>query len=137
MELAVALVDRLQIRGVKLRGGDLAPLEEAVRLLGGQPKRVDYCRHAPGAPRKRPPSASGAFARTSSRESESRRDIVVPHVDEIERMRGRRDLLEIELGDDADRVQDLVELAREALDLLGGERKPREPRNVLHVFSRR
>ena len=51
-------------------------------------------------------------------------------------MRGRRDVGEVELGDDADRVEDRAELLGEALDLLVGQREAREPRDVEHFVSR-
>ena len=45
-------------------------------------------------------------------------------------MRRRRHVREIELGDDADRVEDRAELLGEPLDLLVRQRQPREPRDV-------
>ena len=51
-------------------------------------------------------------------------------------MRRRRHVGEVELGDDADRVEDRAELLGEALDLLVGQRQPREPRDVEHFVSR-
>ena len=50
-------------------------------------------------------------------------------------MGGRRHVGEIELGDDADRIEDRPELLGEALDLLVGQREPREPRDVKHFIS--
>jgi hypothetical protein len=46
------------------------------------------------------------------------RNVLVSDVDEIERMRRRRHALEVELGDDADGVEDLAEVLGEALDLV-------------------
>jgi hypothetical protein len=132
VELRVALGDRLQVRGVELRGGHLAALDERDRVLGGESERVD---HAVGGTRKRSPSRSGAFAKTSSRRATARL-VLVPDVHEVERMRRRRNVGEIELGDDADGVEDRAELLRETLDLLVGQREPREPRDVEHfVFD--
>ena len=51
-------------------------------------------------------------------------------------MRGRRHVGEVELGDDADRVEDRAELLDEAHDFLVGQREPRKPRHVEHFVSR-
>src|SRR5262245_28442355 len=57
-------------------------------------------------------------------EREARERLVVgPHVDERERVRGRLDALEIELGDLPDGLEDHVELLAEALDLLVRQRE--------------
>src|SRR5439155_4520898 len=58
------------------------------------------------------------------------------HVDEIERMRGRRHVVEVELRDLADRLEDRSELPLEAFELILGEREPRELRDVEHLISR-
>jgi hypothetical protein len=50
-------------------------------------------------------------------------------------MRRGRHVPELELGDDADGVQDRAELAGDALDLVVGESEPREPRDVEHLFT--
>ncbi len=72
MELAVPLSDRVEVRRVELGGGDVSPLDEADRLLGGQAERVDDGTHPVGGTRNESPSRAGAFANTSSRESETR-----------------------------------------------------------------
>ena len=61
--------------------------------------------------------------------------VLVPDVDEVERMRGRRHVGEVELGDDADRIEDRSELLGEALDLLVGQREPRKPCDVENFLS--
>jgi hypothetical protein len=43
---------------------------------------------------------------------------------------GRLHVVQIELGDDADRVQDRVQLALERLDLVLCQRQPRQPRDM-------
>ena len=70
VQLAVAFLDCVEVRRPELRARELTLLEELLRSLGGQPQGVDYWRHA--GTRKSPFSASGAFASTSSRGSESR-----------------------------------------------------------------
>ena len=50
-------------------------------------------------------------------------------------MRRRVNVGEIELGDDADGVENRGEFAGEALDLLLGQREPSEPRDVHDLVS--
>ena len=50
-------------------------------------------------------------------------------------MGGRLDVLEVELGDLADRLEDRVQLRTEALDLLVAQREPRQARDVQHFVS--
>ena len=45
VELAVTLGDRVAVGAAQLGGRELLPLEQAGRLLGGQPQGVDYSRH--------------------------------------------------------------------------------------------
>ena len=125
VELAVALVDGGAVRVTELARRDLVPLEKAVRLLGGQPEGVDHSRH--GGTLKSPFSSVGRVRQDIVERQRLVGHVLVPDVHEIERVRGRRHVREVELGDDADRVEDLVELAGEALDLLLGQRQPREP----------
>ena len=61
--------------------------------------------------------------------------VLVPDVDEIERMRRRLDVGEVELGDLADGLEDRAELLPHALDLVLGDLEARQPRDVQHVFS--
>ena len=56
--------------------------------------------------------------------------------DEVERVRGRLDVREVELAHLADRFEDRVQLRPEAVDLLVGQREPREPRDVQHFVSK-
>ena len=49
-------------------------------------------------------------------------------------MRGRLDVGQIELGDLADRFEDRVQLAAEAVQLLLAERQVRQPGDVLDLF---
>src|SRR4029077_14505833 len=87
MQLRVALADRLQVRAVELGGRDLAALEQRNRALGGQSQRVD---HAVGGTRKWSPSRSGAFAKTSSSESDGRGSSSSQTLTRIEGSEGRR-----------------------------------------------
>ncbi len=50
-------------------------------------------------------------------------------------MGGRRHVGEIELGDDADRIEDRSELLGEALDLLVGQGEPRKPCDMKNFLS--
>ena len=74
MQLAVALVDRVAVGAVQLGGRDLLPLEQAERLLGGQPQRVDRVTAGPRpvSPRGRLGTARGLW-RTRVPRSEPRR----------------------------------------------------------------
>ena len=60
--------------------------------------------------------------------------VVAPDVDDVERVRGRRHVVELELGDRRHGLEDRAELLREALDLLLGQREARESRDVQHLF---
>ena len=69
MQLRVALGDGVEVGAVKLGGGDLLPLEQPLRLLGGQAQRVDARGHTVGGTLKRSPSTAPARSRSlSSRE---------------------------------------------------------------------
>ena len=57
-------------------------------------------------------------------------------LDEIERVRGRRHAGEIQLRYFPDRLQDRGQLLAKLLDLLVGQREPRELRDVQHLCSR-
>ena len=50
MELLVASVDHLAVCGPQLGTGHLAALEQALRLLGGEPERVDHADDSSAAP---------------------------------------------------------------------------------------
>ena len=63
------------------------------------------------------------------------RHVVAPDVDEVERVRRRRHVLELELGHLRDGGEDVVQLHAEALHLLVGESKPREVRDVQNLIS--
>ena len=98
VELVVPLRDRLEVRGVELGRRELAPIDEADRILGREPQRVDgSSHHAVGGTRKRSPSRAGAFAKTSSRLKRLARLVLVPDVDDVEGVRRRRNVREIEL----------------------------------------
>jgi len=58
------------------------------------------------------------------------------HVDEVERMRRRRHVRKVELRHFRHGVEDRVELPAETLELLLGERDPRQPRDMKHLFPR-
>src|SRR6266536_2151491 len=62
--------------------------------------------------------------------------VVREHVHEVERMRRRRNVGQVELRHLGDGVQDRVELAAQALELLLRQRETRELRNVEHLVSR-
>src|SRR5438874_4923653 len=66
VELGVAVVDRSPVGGKELGARDLARVDEAPRLLGGQAKRVDHYVAPPGGTLKKSPSRSGALASASS-----------------------------------------------------------------------
>src|SRR5207244_5179899 len=61
--------------------------------------------------------------------------VLAEDVDDVERVRRRLDVREVELGNLADGLQDRAQLLAEALDLLLGEREPRQPRDVEHLFA--
>ena len=78
MQLGVALGDRVEVGAVELGGGDLLPLEQPERLLGGQAQRVDVVAHTVGGTLKRSPSRAGAFAKTSSSDERLVRHVLAP-----------------------------------------------------------
>src|SRR5262249_39936361 len=61
--------------------------------------------------------------------------VLAEDVHEVERMGGRLDVREIELRHLADGIEDRAQLLLEALDLLVGQRQPREPRDMQYLFS--
>ena len=135
MQLGVALADRVEVGGVELGGADLAALDEPDRVLGGEAQGVDDRAHVVGGTRNRPPSARGRVPQHVLERQRRVRLVLGPGVDEVERMRGRRDVGEIELGHLRDRVEDRAELVRQALDLVLGEVEAREPRHVEHLIA--
>ena len=135
MQLGVALADRVEVGAVQLGRGDLAALDEAERVLGGETQRVDHdSRTAPvGGTRKASSSTSGAFSNVRSsghdgRGSSSRQALTTSSGCEVG---GTSSSSSSDTFDD--RLEDRVELLREALDLLLGEVEPREPRDVQHL----
>ena len=90
--------------------------------------------------RRHPEEAALTVGRIGERLLDGQRGlrlVVGPDVHEIERVRGRLDAVQIELGDLADRLEDRVQLRAEALDLLVGQRKPRQPRDVQNLVASR
>ena len=61
------------------------------------------------------------------------RDVLAEHVDEVERVRGRRHVGEIERRDAADVIEDAGELARKRLELVRLQRDMGERGCVAHV----
>ena len=137
VQLAVARVDRGAVRVPELARRRPPALEQAHGLLGGQAQRVDHASRTSvvGGTRKKPPSRSGAFANTSSCGQRRARLVVAPDVHEVERVRGRRHVGEVELGDLRDGVQDRRQLLPELLDLLLGQVEVRELRDVQDLLS--
>ena len=137
VQLGVALADRGGVGGEELvrrrpRRGRAGPR----RLLRAQPQGVQ--RHPdlmPGGTLKRSPPRSGAFANASSSDRRRPRLVLAPDVDDVERVRGRRHVREVELLHLRDRLEDRRELLAEALDLRLGELEPRQPRDVQHLVS--
>ena len=83
--------------------------------------------------RKRPSSASGAWASTSSRGTPGTRFIGPEDVHERERMRGRRHVGRVQRGDLGRVIEDGPELVGQRLDLFLGQREARQLRDVLDV----
>ena len=73
--------------------------------------------------------------RTASTGSDSRGDVVAEDVLELDRLGRRRDVLGVELGQDHVLVEDVVELALEARQLLVGQAEAGEVGDVLDVGS--
>ena len=117
---------------MELGAGDFLALEQAECLLDRQSEGVD---HAVGGTLKRSASRAGAFAKTSSSGSDGPRLVLGPGVHELERMRGRRHVGEIELAHLRDRLQDRAQLAGQALDLLVGQLEARQPGDVEHFLA--
>ena len=138
MQLAVARVDRGAVRGPELPRGDLAALEQPDRLLGRESQRVDHgSRTAPG--RRDAEGVVVALGRVREHVLERQRRprlVVAPDVHELERVRGRRHVGELELGHLRHGVEDRGELLAEALDLLLGQVEARELRDVQHLLPR-
>ena len=89
-----------------------------------------------GGTRKRPSTASGAAASTSSRSRPGCDDVVAQHVAQRVRLRHRRDVVEVELVDVGEVVEHVAELGRRAGDLVVGQRQPGQPGDVDHVGGR-
>ena len=83
-----------------------------------------------GGTRKRPSSASGATASTSSRSRPSTTTSSRKHVGERVRLAHRLDLGQVELVDVGEVVEHVAQLTGERLDLGGGDVEPGEPGNL-------
>ncbi len=66
MQLGVPLADRIEVRTVELRGGDLPALDEPEGYLRRQPQGVDDGGHPVGGTRNMSRSAAGALRSTSA-----------------------------------------------------------------------
>ena len=88
-----------------------------------------------GGVRKRSPSRSGAFAKTSSERQARMGYVLGPRVRDLERMRGRRNAGEVELSDLRDRFEDRRELLLEASHLVVGQLEPGEPSDMQDLFA--
>ena len=117
VQLAVPLVDRAPVGLPELGAADLLSRRRRAASYARQPQRVDH-REPPGGTLKNEPSRSGAFASASSTESDWLRLVLGPDVDDVERVRGRRHVGEVELRDLRDRRDDVVQLRAEALELV-------------------
>src|SRR5262249_47119342 len=60
--------------------------------------------------------------------------VLAEDVDEVERVRGRLDIREVQLAHLPDRVEDGGKLRPEALDLVVRQREPRQPRDVPNLL---
>ncbi len=60
MQLAVALCDRVAVRGMELVRRHVPALEHRARLLGGEPQRVDHWSSTPQGATRAPLEASHA-----------------------------------------------------------------------------
>ena len=120
MELVVARADRFEVRGVEL-GGETSrrstspSASSAVSVSVSTTPVTRWA--APGTGR---PPTPGAFAEDVLERERRVRLVLGPDVDEVERMRGRRHVREVELGDLGDGVEDRAELAGQPLDLVVG-----------------
>ena len=79
------------------------------------------------------PSRAGALRRTSSTGSDGPDDVVAQDVLELDRLGGRRDVVGRQLGQHRVLVEDVVELALEARQLLVGQAEAGEVGDVLDV----
>jgi len=76
------------------------------------------------------PSRSGAFASASSNRQAGTWLVLRPDVDHVQGMRRRRNVGEIELRHLRDRLEDVVQLRAEALELVLAELEARQVRNM-------
>ena len=137
VQLAVALADRVEVRGVQLGGRDLAALDEPDRVLRGEPQTVSTTRaHAVGGTRNMSPSRGGRVREHVVERQRLVRLVLGPRVDEVERMRRRRHVREIELRDLRDGVEDRAELVVSRSTSSSRQVEAREPRHVEHLIPR-
>src|SRR2546430_821658 len=103
-------------------------------------ERACLCRIRVDSSRRRDPERA-VLRRGSVRKREvaveaRARLVLREHVDEVERVRRRRNVLEVELRHLGDGLEDRAELGLEARELLLGQREACELRNVEHLLSR-
>ena len=79
------------------------------------------------------PSVSFALRRTASTASDGAGDVLAQDVLDLDRLGGRRDRRGVQLGELRVLVEDVVELALEPIELLVGQSKAGEIRDVLDV----
>ena len=79
------------------------------------------------------PSRAGALARTASTGSDGRDDVLAQDVLELDGLRGRRDVVGRQLGQDRVLVEDVVELGLEAGQLGVGQPEAGEVGDVLDI----
>ena len=82
------------------------------------------------------PSRAGALPRASSRVSDGPGDVLAEDVLQLDHLGGGRDGIRVQLGQDLELVEDVVELALEARQLLVRQAEPGEVGDVLDVGAR-
>ena len=134
MQLLVVLVDRLAIGGAELGRRDLAAVEQAARVLGGEAEGVDHARGLLGdAGRRNPEVVAVTLGRIREDVLERQRrpgHIRPEDVHDVQGVQRRRHIGEIELRHLPDGLEDVVQLHLEPRDLVLGQLEACELRDV-------
>ncbi len=131
MQFAVSLTDGVEVGAVQLGARGLAALDDAHRLFGCQAQRVGHAR--------RHPEEVALTIRRVRKDlvgGQRRLRLVLGRdVREVQRMRGRLDALQVELGNLADGLEDRAQLRAETLDLLLRQREARQAGDVQDLIA--
>ena len=129
------------LAGAEQRRPSRAPGAGSGRRSSAPTPIVSSSGHEPSPPRiggtmTKSSNASGALRSTASTRQRRRHDVVAEDVLELDRLGRRGDRVRVELGQLHVLLEDLVELALEAVELLGGHAEPGEVGDVFNIRAR-